>query len=371
MFFSDLIEFFHFGWCNLDFINILTSHPFQILKLIPRSKIMPDLLSYFSPRKLLSMSPTRCSQPQVDEAMKEENEFSSDNIVIETGLEETAEDSPRDVTADEGDVAGILNENFENCCGHAIDLSSVESLSVALFKLESEKETLENEISDQYDTISFGDLETIVNKLITVSRVETESSMDQEEVNENFELLKSTALFVEKRLRKMRENKKRMIFEEKVNMMTRETAEVPQQCVTSNDGSENQDISEDVEIETVTNVDFATWSTWSNKSLDKAVILKEDSESATADHQEESYQVSDDVSEEVTDKNEDDPEQEIVDRDNELFQKLSVKEEDDIEDTGSTGSNSESFKSNKNRFGLPKTRMSLKRVFKKKSLTTK
>ena len=102
----------------------------------------------------MSMSPTRCARPQ---------QMLNEDIQVEDGREEhepvvAAQDTS---TADEaeGDVGGILNDNFENCCGHAIDLSSVESLSVALLKLESEKSSLERELSCQYESMSFTELE--------------------------------------------------------------------------------------------------------------------------------------------------------------------------------------------------------------------
>ena len=114
--------------------------------------------------------------------------------------EAKAIDHKQDDVIEEAEIAGnsIMNENFDN--GYAMDVSSVESLSVALLKLESEKQSLESEISAQYDTISFSELEKIVTRLITVSQIDTVGDeTEDEEINENFELLKSTALFVEKR----------------------------------------------------------------------------------------------------------------------------------------------------------------------------
>ena len=89
---------------------------------------MPDIFSYFSPRKLLS--PLPMSPPGVSPGKRDALDTAADD----------RDDDHQDKVVDEADVAGILNENYaDNCCGHAIDLSSVESLSVALLKLESEK----------------------------------------------------------------------------------------------------------------------------------------------------------------------------------------------------------------------------------------
>ena len=90
---------------------------------------MPDIFSYFSPRKLLS--PLPMSPPGVSPGKRD---------ALDTAADDDRDDDHQDKVVDEADVAGILNENYaDNCCGHAIDLSSVESLSVALLKLESEK----------------------------------------------------------------------------------------------------------------------------------------------------------------------------------------------------------------------------------------
>ena len=93
---------------------------------------MPDFFSYFTPKKLESSN-------SVEDSTRE-NDVCDQAFVAKPAL-----------IIDEGDVDGIFNENFNQCCdiGHAIDLSSVESLSTALLKLESEKESLENEMKQQ------------------------------------------------------------------------------------------------------------------------------------------------------------------------------------------------------------------------------
>ena len=157
---------------------------------------MPDILSYFSPRKLLS-TPEREELVDVVDGVK--SELLENKSKREDEADE-ALDHKQDNVIEEAEIAGncIMNENFDN--GYAMDVSSVESLSVALLKLESEKQSLESEISAQYDTISFSELEKIVTRLITVSKIDTVGDeTEDEEINENFELLKSTALFVEKR----------------------------------------------------------------------------------------------------------------------------------------------------------------------------
>ena len=143
---------------------------------------MPDFFSYFSPKKIESSQATNVEILEDDVASET---FAKPNLII-----------------DEGDVDGILNENFDNCCGRAVDLSSVESLSLALLKLESEKECLESEIQEQYDKISVEQFSNLVNRILTVTQVETQE--DTEEINDMFDLLKSTASFVERRLRKLK-----------------------------------------------------------------------------------------------------------------------------------------------------------------------
>ena len=151
---------------------------------------MPDFFSYFSPKKLETSS----GDVKNGEIFEEEDNANvtppKPNLIL-----------------DEGDVDGILNANYSNCCGHGVDLSSVESLSMALLKLESEKESLESEIHDHYDRMNVTQLREVVTRIISVTQIENEETADEEnseEINELFELLKSTASFVDRRLKKLR-----------------------------------------------------------------------------------------------------------------------------------------------------------------------
>ena len=212
---------------------------------------MPDILSYFSPRKLLS-TPER--EELVDVVDCVESNLSEDKSKGEDEANE-ALDHKQDDIIEEAEIAGncIMNENFDN--GYAMDVSSVESLSVALLKLESEKQSLESEISAQYDTISFSELEKIVTRLITVSKIDTVGDeTEDEEINENFELLKSTALFVEKRLRKVREKMQKKKLNENANQNFLCEANKNLSTTYKDKEEDNVSINEDVEIETFENV---------------------------------------------------------------------------------------------------------------------
>jgi len=255
---------------------------------------MPDILSYFSPRKLLS-TPER--EELVDVVDGVESELLEDKTKREDEADK-AIDQKQDDIIEEAEIAGnsIMNENFDN--GYAMDVSSVESLSVALLKLESEKQSLESEISAQYDTISFSELEKIVTRLITVSKIDTVGDeTEDEEINENFELLKSTALFVEKRLRKVREKMQKKKLNENANQNFLCEAN-KNLCTTYSEDKEEEDnvsINEDVEIVTFENVtelvtdslshhsveSRSTKTTLSDKILDEAKDTCEDIESST------------------------------------------------------------------------------------------
>ena len=214
---------------------------------------MPDILSYFSPRKLLST-------PEREELVDVVDGVESDLLEDKTKREDEADeakaiDHKQDDVIEEAEIAGnsIMNENFDN--GYAMDVSSVESLSVALLKLESEKQSLESEISAQYDTISFSELEKIVTRLITVSQIDTVGDeTEDEEINENFELLKSTALFVEKRLRKVREKMQKKKLNENANQNFLCEANKNLSTTYKDKEEDNVSINEDVEIETFENV---------------------------------------------------------------------------------------------------------------------
>ena len=212
---------------------------------------MPDILSYFSPRKLLST-------PEREELVDVVDGVESDLLEDKTKREDEADeaiDHKQDDVIEEAEIAGncIMNENFDN--GYAMDVSSVESLSVALLKLESEKQSLESEISAQYDTISFSELEKIVTRLITVSKIDTVGDeTEDEEINENFELLKSTALFVEKRLRKVRGKMQKKKLNENANQNFLCEANKNLSTTYKDKEEDNVSINEDVEIETFENV---------------------------------------------------------------------------------------------------------------------
>ena len=253
---------------------------------------MPDILSYFSPRKLLS-TPER--EELVDVVDGVESELLEDKTKREDEADE-AIDQKQDDIIEEAEIAGncIMNENFDN--GYAMDVSSVESLSVALLKLESEKQSLESEISAQYDTISFSELEKIVTRLITVSKIDTVGDeTEDEEINENFELLKSTALFVEKRLRKVREEMQKKKLNENANQNFLCEANKNLSTTYKDKEEDNVSINEDVEIETFENVtelitdslshhsveNSSTKTNLSDKILDEAKDTFEDIESST------------------------------------------------------------------------------------------
>ena len=328
---------------------------------------MPDIFSYFSPRKLLS--PLPMSPPGVSPGKRDALNTAADD----------RDDDHQDKVVDEADVAGILNENYaDNCCGHAIDLSSVESLSVALLKLESEKVsynsyvcvlfqivvyfimisslqvTLETEISHTYDRITLADLENIVNRIISVSKVEFAGgeSSDEEEVGETFDLLKSTALFVEKRLRRVREKSQRKAFERKIELLA------------DSDVQEHDTAS--VEIETVDNVlEFLTESL-ANQDLNTPNVEKCDS--ASLKEEARNYNnvrlCPDDVDfPDVGDQIDNDDKTNIAEGGDEetdsLEEKISVNS-DEL-------ANSDDKGSPKRRFGHEKNRWSIRRVFKKKS----
>jgi len=138
---------------------------------------MPDLFSLFSPKKK-----------------------SSDELVVTA--EEVKHDEAIDEIVDEK-VNGIINLNYASLG----DLASVEDLSVALFELEEKKKSLEEEINNLYKSeISLDDLLDLVTKITSSSRVSSSRIEEDEiaDIDDCFDMLKSTAVFVEKRLNKIR-----------------------------------------------------------------------------------------------------------------------------------------------------------------------
>jgi len=138
---------------------------------------MPDLFSLFSPKKK-----------------------SSDELVVTA--EEVKHDEAIDEIVDEK-VNGIININYASLG----DLASVEDLSVALFELEEKKKSLEEEINNLYKSeISLDDLLDLVTKITSSSRVSSSRIEEDEiaDIDDCFDMLKSTAVFVEKRLNKIR-----------------------------------------------------------------------------------------------------------------------------------------------------------------------
>ena len=301
---------------------------------------MPDILSYFSPRKLLS-TPER--ERLVDECTKfipksVSDAFEKKEDVAEHGTNKVESQKEDDIVED-AEIAGncIMNENYDNYTRYALDTSSVESLSVALLKLESEKQSLESEISAQYDRISFSELEKIVTRLITVSKVDSVGDeTEDEEVNENFELLKSSALFVEKRLRRVREKMQKKKSVEKVNLHFL-VEDNQNYCVIDEDEEDKVSFNEDVEIETVEDIP------------DSVSHHSEDDRSGKSD---------------VTNKILDEAEATAACKDTK-----SLSESDKISSDGDDLSSGDNAIDNKSRptFGIQKHRWSIRKVFKKKS----
>jgi len=106
----------------------------------------------------------------------------------------------------DANIRGIVNQNYESSVED--DGVSIDSLTVALYSLEEKKKSLEEEIDKLYKTdIGLDDLIDLVNQILSISRVAVPSSVEQEdivEVDECFDMLKSAAAFVERRLGKIK-----------------------------------------------------------------------------------------------------------------------------------------------------------------------
>ena len=103
-------------------------------------------------------------------------------------------------------ITGIVNRNYESLIDE--DDISVDSLAVALHNLEEKKKCLEEEINNLYkDEIGYDDLLEIVTKILATSRVAIPSTIQDDDVadiDDCFEMLKSTAAFVDKRLKRIK-----------------------------------------------------------------------------------------------------------------------------------------------------------------------
>ena len=267
----------------------------------------------------------------------------------EEEIQKSEQSQRQNISEDEGDVAGILNENYEDdCCS-----SSVENLSVALFKLESEKVTLDAEIRNKYNKISLGDMEELVEKIVSASGVDFVGDQEEiEEVSEIFELLKASAKFTKKRLRKLQENS------EKKKLRDFDFLDTNREQVCETDFEEN---SLKEEVETVDNViEFLTKSL-SPESISKS--LQKEEQTAECNIRLSTEEIdSPDVGEE---DNLDLDRPEISEPELDTRTRNESATSDDL----ANSDNPKSPKSVKSRFGQVKNRLSLRRVFKKKSTT--
>ena len=317
---------------------------------------MPDIFSYFSPKKLLPSPPLMVLTREVlIDTPEPPEEYKS----LQEEEEIQKSEQRQNISEDEGDVAGILNENYEeDYC------STVENLSVALFKLETEKVSLDTEIRNKYNKMSLGEMEEIVEKIVSASGVDFNGDQEEcEEVSEIFELLQSTAKFAKKRLRKIEEafEKKQM---EEFSYLKSNGEQV---CVTDFD---RNSLEEEVEIETVDNViEFLTKS-MSPDSLSKSLQRSGSCDDSIKDQEEQGdeYIARGDLFTEEFDfpdvgENENPVKPEVSDPELETRSRTESCASDDL----AHGDNPKSPRSVKSRFGQVKNRLSLRRVFKKKS----
>jgi len=140
------------------------------------------LFSFFSPQLMRKISNTKVVNANYD-------------LMI---------DETDDVTIDDK-TTGIVNENFEHHSEE--DVCTIDSISEELTKLEIKKKSLEEEIEILYrNEMGLDDLLDLVTKISSCKVVVPSSIIDEDisEVQECFEMLKSTSTFVEKRLKKMK-----------------------------------------------------------------------------------------------------------------------------------------------------------------------
>merc|ERR1712086_856470 len=273
---------------------------------------MADIFSFFSPqlgkKKSLKMKPVVIE----DEVQKEEDEICGYN----------------------DKVTGIVNDNYDS---FGEDDISVESLTVALFNLEEKKKSLEEEINNLYKSeIGYDDMLDLVTKILSISRVAIPSTIEDDDVadiDDCFDMLKTTATFVEKRLRKIKIKPKPEI---------RKDLEIE----LNNEVVENEDVTEGEELDDYNSCieykdDVELDSTSGNMNFEYNTLPNDDSKSESVE----------------TDK---------------LSDSSSVVAEDSL---GTKRVSYEDFVTSKDvlverekdRFGSKKTRWSLRRVFKKKS----
>ena len=319
---------------------------------------MPDIFSYFSPKKLLPSPPRMVLTKEV---LIDSPEPPEECNIFEDVEDNQKTEKRQNISEDEGDVAGILNENYEqDCCS-----SSDENLSVALLKLESEKVSLDAEIRNKYNKISLEDLEEVVEKIVSASGVDfIGDQRDVVEVSEIYELLKSTATFAKKRLRKIQENSEKKQLRD-FDFLERNAGQ-QQVCVTDFGGNS---LEEEVEIEAVDNViEFLTKS-MSPESLSKSLQGSGSGERNSMENQEEQTAVCNtrfntdavdfpDVGEDENAVITDILDPELVTR----TRNMSSTSEELV-----NSENPKSPRGVKSRFGQVKNRLSLRRVFKKKS----
>jgi len=143
---------------------------------------MSELFSFFSPKLNKKINLKTKSAVTADDEQKEEEAYIFD-----------------------GRLTGIVNDNYDS---FDEDDESVETLSVALFNLEEKKKSLEEEIDNLYKSeIGYDDMMDIITRILSTSRVAVPSTIEEDDiadVDDCFEMLKSTAGFVEKRLRKIK-----------------------------------------------------------------------------------------------------------------------------------------------------------------------
>ena len=309
---------------------------------------MPDIFSYFSPKKLLPSPPRMVLTKEVFiDTPEPPEEFQ--RLEDEDEIQRSEHSQRQNISEDEGDVAGILNENYEDdCC-----ISSVENLSVALFKLESEKVTLDAEIRNKYNKMSLVDMEEVVEKIVSASGVDFIGDQeDVEEVSEIFELLKASAKFTKKRLRKLQENSEKKKLRD-FDFLDKNREQV---CTTHFDDDEN---SLEEEVETVDNVvEFLTKSL-SPESLSKSLQKEEQAAECNIRLSTEEMDFPD-VGEDGNLDGQEISEPELDTR---------TRNESATSDYLANSDNPKSPRSVKSRFGQVKNRLSLRRVFKKKSTT--
>jgi len=315
---------------------------------------MPDIFSYFSPKKLLPSPPRMVLTREVfidtPEPPEEYKTFQEEEEIQKS-------EQRQNISEDEGDVAGILNENYEeDYC------STVENLSVALLKLESEKVSLDAEIRNKYNKLSIGEMEEVVEKIVSASGVDFSGDQEEgEEISEIFELLQSTAKFAKKRLRKIQETSEKKKMED-LDFLERDGEQV---CVTDFDGIS---LDEEVEIETVDNViEFLTKS-MSPDSLSKSLQRVGSRDDSIEDQEEQGgvYTVRSSTEEiDFPDVGENDNlvRREVSDPELETRSRTESCTSDEL----AHSDNPKSPRSVKSRFGQVKNRLSLRRVFKKKS----